>query len=33
VKSASFKRPKLNPQNEAPIANFHRQYHELISQE
>jgi phenylpropionate dioxygenase-like ring-hydroxylating dioxygenase large terminal subunit len=31
VKSRSYKGPRLNPQQETPLANFHRAYHELIA--
>jgi phenylpropionate dioxygenase-like ring-hydroxylating dioxygenase large terminal subunit len=30
IKSGSYKGPRLNPQQEIPIANFNRVYHELI---
>jgi nitrite reductase/ring-hydroxylating ferredoxin subunit len=30
IKSGSYKGPRLNPQQEIPLANFHRVYHELI---
>jgi phenylpropionate dioxygenase-like ring-hydroxylating dioxygenase large terminal subunit len=33
VKSRSYKGPRLNPQQEKPVANFHRTYHEYISTE
>jgi hypothetical protein len=33
VKSRSYVRPRLNPQQEKPVANFHRTYHEYISTE
>jgi nitrite reductase/ring-hydroxylating ferredoxin subunit len=33
VKSGSYKGPRLNPQQEIPLANFHRVYHEFLSRE
>jgi phenylpropionate dioxygenase-like ring-hydroxylating dioxygenase large terminal subunit len=31
IKSSSFPGPRLNPQQEKPLWNFHRVYHEMIS--
>jgi nitrite reductase/ring-hydroxylating ferredoxin subunit len=31
VKSMSYKGPRLNPQQEKPVANFHRVYHEFLA--
>jgi phenylpropionate dioxygenase-like ring-hydroxylating dioxygenase large terminal subunit len=31
VKSSSYKQPRLNPQQEKPVANFHRVYHEFLA--
>jgi hypothetical protein len=33
VKSSSYSGPRLNPQQEQPIANFHRVYGEFLSKE
>jgi nitrite reductase/ring-hydroxylating ferredoxin subunit len=33
IKSGSYKGPRLNPQQEIPLANFHRVYHEFLSRE
>jgi len=32
IKSKGYKGPRLNPEQEKPVANFHRVYHEYLSQ-